>query len=101
MNFGPYKIEDYIVIHLSHSKNTKLNQLLRKNIVYCKGLENYVGQELRTVWKNLLSPEQKHHFRGAYWDKMLMNTEWPFCQTPWYDYIFDRNVKFTKGLTKF
>lgn len=49
MNFGPYKIEDYIVIHLSHSKNTKLNQLLRKNIEYCKGLENYVGQELHTV----------------------------------------------------
>lgn len=101
MNFGPHKIEDYIVVHLSHSKNTKLNQLLRKNIEYCKGLENYVGQELHTVWKNLLSPEQKHHFRGAYWDEMLMNTEWPFCQTPWYDYIFDRNVKFTKGLTKF
>lgn len=68
MNFGPHKIEDYIVVHLSHSKNKKLNILHEKHCTYANGLKQYVGQEIHKVWKQLLSTEQKRHFVSGYWD---------------------------------
>lgn len=71
MNFGPYVIEDYIVVHLSHSKNEKLNILSDKHCTYANGLKQYVGQDIHSIWMQLLNEEQKKHFRGGYWDKLL------------------------------
>lgn len=68
MHFGPYVIEDYIVLHLSHSKNERLNILAEKHCTYANGLKQYVGQEIHSVWKQLLNEEQKRHFVGGYWD---------------------------------
>lgn len=77
MNFGPHKIEDYIVVHLSHSKNTKLNILNDKNCTYANGLKSYVGKELHYVWKSLLNKEQQSHFKSGYWDNVLRSFEPP------------------------
>ena len=71
MTFGPYKIEDYIVVHLSHSKNDKLNILSKKHCTYANGLKQYVGQDIHSIWMQLLNEEQKRHFIGGYWDKLL------------------------------
>ena len=68
MNFGPYIIEDYIVVHLSHSKNEKLNILSDKHCAYANGLKQYVGQDIHSIWMQLLNEEQKGHFIGGYWD---------------------------------
>lgn len=70
MSFGPHKIEDYIVVHLSHSKNDKLNILSEKHCAYANGLKQYVGQEIHKVWMQLLNEEQKRHFYSGYWDKI-------------------------------
>ena len=70
MNFGQYTIEDYIVVHLSHSKNKKLNILNEKHCTYASGLRKYIGQDIHSVWMQLLNKEQKKHFVGAYWDKI-------------------------------
>ena len=70
MNFGPYVIEDYIVIHLSHSENKKLNILSEKHCIYANGLRQYIGQDIHNIWAQLLKDEQKRHFVGAYWDKI-------------------------------
>ena len=70
MCFGPHKIEDYIVVHLSHSKNDKLNILSEKHCTYANGLKQYVGQEIHKVWMQLLNEEQKRHFYSGYWDKI-------------------------------
>ena len=73
MSFGPYKIEDYIVVHLSHSKNNKLNILSEKHCTYANGLKQYIGQEIHKVWMQLLNKEQKKHFIGGYWDFLSQN----------------------------
>lgn len=71
MSFGPYIIEDYIVMHLSHSKNDKLNILQEKHCTYSKGLMPFVGQELHKIWMRLLNENQKKHFIGGYWDEVI------------------------------
>ncbi len=84
MNFGPHEIEDYIVVHLSHSKNTKLNILNNKNCTYTNGLKSYVGKELHYVWKSLLNKEQQSHFKSGYWDNVLRSLEPPLHLKNWY-----------------
>ena len=90
MRFGDYLIEDYIVMHLSHSANKKLNILTEKQCEYSKGLEKYVGQELHTIWDKLLNKSQKQRFIGAYWDKCLSDFKPNEDLCSWYLYMVKR-----------
>lgn len=88
--FGDYVIEDYIVMHLSHSANDRLNILEEKHCEYSKGLLPYVGQELHDIWVKLLSQNQQKHFIGAYWDECFMNYQAPAHLSDWSNYIKNR-----------
>ncbi|MBU9712687.1 PGN_0703 family putative restriction endonuclease [Evansella tamaricis] len=62
-------VEDYKIIHLSHSKNDDHNILQEKHLRFSPGLQKYAGLPLHDVWKNVvLSDREKERFIGAYWD---------------------------------
>lgn len=87
MKFGPHLIEDYIVLHLSHSKNTKLNILQEKHCTYSKGLKPFIGEELHSIWKQLLNENQKKHFIGGYWDKVFERYIPSEKLIQWYEFV--------------
>ena len=65
-------VEDYRVVHLSHSENKELDILQNNQIKLCPGLSKYENQNLHTVWKeNILSEYEREKFRSGYWDKNL------------------------------
>lgn len=98
MKFGDYIIEDYVVMHLSHSQNKKLNILTDKQCKYSKGLKKYIGQELHVIWNKLLNEEHKSRFVGAYWDECLEKFNRPCDMNNWYDYLLSRYTKrYKKG----
>lgn len=88
--FGDYVIEDYIVMHLSHSANKKLNILEEKHCEYSKDLLPYVGQELHAIWLQLLNINQQKHFIGAYWDECFKKYHCPEYLSGWENYIKKR-----------
>lgn len=90
MKFGDYVIEDYVVMHLSHSENSKSNILTAKQCEYSKGLEQYIGQELHTIWDKLLNKEHKSRFIGTYWDKCLLKYKPTKDLQVWYKYMCNR-----------
>lgn len=90
MRFGNYVIEDYVVMHLCHSANKKLNILTKKQCEYSKGLEKYIGKELHTIWNNLLNKNQKQRFIGAYWDKCILDFRPRADLQTWYLYMINR-----------
>ena len=93
MKFGDYVIEDYIVMHLSHSANDKLNILTAKQCEYSKGLQQYIGQELHAIWNKLLNKEHKARFIGTYWDKGLIKYKPTTELREWYEYMQTRYLK--------
>lgn len=95
MKFGDYVIEDYVVMHLSHSENSKLNILTAKQCEYSKGLEQYIGQELHIIWDKLLNKEHKARFIGAYWDKCLLKYKPVEKLREWYKYMQNRYFNIT------
>ncbi|MBT2663259.1 hypothetical protein [Bacillus sp. ISL-45] len=67
-----YLVEDYRVLHLTHSHNKKLNILAEKHTINTPGLRNETGKQLHDVWANtILSPAERNHFKSGYWDKCL------------------------------
>lgn len=69
-----FTIEDYRVIHLSHSQNHGLNVLSQNHLSYLPGLKEYAGGKLHEVWKeNILSDPEATKFYSGYWDKALGN----------------------------
>jgi hypothetical protein len=70
-NLGPLIIEDYKIIHLSHSENNGLNYLSRTHLKYSPGLKDYIGNSLHDTWVELLDEKEKEqHFMG-FWNKAL------------------------------
>lgn len=69
---GGLKIQDYRVVHLSHSKNTCLNLLSPKQLSYCPGLSHCAGENLHEAWKDfVLSEAESEKFRFGYWDEAV------------------------------
>ena len=68
-------IEDYRIVHLSHSENTALNVLTQPQLALCPGLANKAGSDLHIVWKELLAEVDQSRFYSGYWDKYLSKLE--------------------------
>ncbi len=73
MKFGDYQIDDYRIIHLSHSANDPLNILQPDHLEFAPGLRQsgLSGSSLHNSWSNLLTPTHRERFVGAYWDEIL------------------------------
>ena len=68
---GKHSIQDYRILHITHSDNSKLNILSKSNIKFCPGLINYQGMNIHEVWLDLLSDYEKNKFRAGYWNQSL------------------------------
>lgn len=86
IEIGKYKIEDYRILHLSHSKNDSLNILKEEHIKYSPRLEKYLGRDIHIVWKDLLSDDEKGRFIGGYWNEALKGLD----NSDWYKYCEER-----------
>ena len=68
---GEYNIQDYRIIHLSHSKNQEMRFLQEKYLEFCPGLRKYSGDEFHQVWKELLTTYERGKFASGYWDTAI------------------------------
>ena len=71
MGLGKYTLEDYRIVHLSHSQNDRINILYPEYLTFSPGLSRFSGQQLHDVWKELLSTHEKERFFCGYWDKAI------------------------------
>lgn len=77
-NLGRYTLQDYRIVHLTHSQNNKINALQPEYLKLSPGLQRFSGRQLHEVWKELLSPRDKEKFISGFWDKaigMIENNE--------------------------
>ena len=66
------RIEDYRIIHLSHSQNGRLNTLSKKHLSCSPGLKQHSGKSLHEVWKDsILSEDEATKFRYGYWNEAI------------------------------
>ena len=68
---GEYTLEDYRIVHLTHSQNTRINILHPEYLILSPGLSRFSGQRLHDVWKELLSQRDKERFFYGYWDRAI------------------------------
>ncbi|MBN2260301.1 MAG: hypothetical protein JW702_07135 [Clostridiales bacterium] len=65
------KVEDYRIIHLTHSEDDALNILSENHLKYSPGLKKYAGNKLHKVWHTLLTSEEKNKHIFGFWNKSL------------------------------
>ncbi len=67
------KVEDYRIVHLSHSANNEIEILHDKYLQYSPGLKKYAGKKLYDVWNEILSPYEMEKFKYGHWDDAIKN----------------------------
>ncbi len=72
---GPYSLEDYRIVHLTHSQNDAVNILHSDYLRFSPGLERFSDQPLHEVWRALLSPRDRAKFHFGHWDQALDRIE--------------------------
>jgi len=77
---GSLQIEDYRILHITHSDNNKLNILNDAKLRLSPGLNKYSRFSIHDLWKDLLSDYEKNKFKFGYWNKS-------------FDLIEDSNLK--------
>ena len=66
------RVEDYRVIHLSHSENKELNILSKRHLECLPGLRNNANKSLHEVWRdNILSESETTKFYSGYWNEAI------------------------------
>jgi hypothetical protein len=68
---GEHTLEDYRIVHLTHSQNDRINILRPEYLKLSPGLEQFSGRRLHEVWKELLSPRDKERFIHGHWDRAI------------------------------
>jgi hypothetical protein len=71
LEIGNFNVEDYRILHLSHSDNTRLNILEDSKIKFCPHLHEFRGKELHNTWIQLLSENDIPRFKFGYWNLAL------------------------------
>lgn len=71
LDVGSLHVEDYRIVHLTHSANRKINVMQPEYVKYCPGLQDTVGKSFHEVWPSLLAPEERRKFISGYWDQGL------------------------------
>jgi hypothetical protein len=72
---GKYVLEDYRVLHLSHSRNERLNTLHPEYLIFSPGLQRFSGQLLHDVWREILAVQEREKFISGYWDQAIHTIE--------------------------
>ena len=70
-NLNSLRIDDYKIIHLTHSENKKLNLLSEPHLRYSPGLKEFIGNSLHDTWIELLDDQEKEHHVMEFWNKAL------------------------------
>jgi restriction endonuclease-like protein len=68
---GKHTLEDYRIVHLTHSQNDRINVLHPEYLLLSPGLKQFSGQQLHEVWKELLSPRDRERFVHGHWDRAI------------------------------
>jgi len=71
---GQVKIEDYRIVHLSHSENQIINTIQPEHVRYCPGLGQWLGKPFHETWQTILSSEERTRFRSGFWDNEISST---------------------------
>lgn len=71
VNLGTLRIEDYKIVHLSHSENNNLNTLSKIHLKYSPGLKYFIDKSLHDSWIELLDEKEKEHHVMGFWNKAL------------------------------
>jgi len=64
-------IQDYRVIHLSHSRNVDLNYLTEDKLYFSPGLRHMTGKSLHECWRSLINESERNKFFYGYWDEAI------------------------------
>lgn len=64
-------VEDYRIVHLSHSQNAGLNYLSEKHLIFSPGLRNMAGKSLHESWRTIITESENCKFFGGYWDEAI------------------------------
>jgi hypothetical protein len=75
ISIGNYTIEDYRIVHLSHSMNKETEIMYEKYLQFSPGLKKYAGKKLYEVWSDILSPYEQERFRYGHWDEAIKDIE--------------------------
>jgi hypothetical protein len=70
-NLNSLRIDDYKIIHLTHSENNDLNFLSKTHLKYSPGLKGFIGNSLHDTWVELLDGQEKEHHIMGFWNKAL------------------------------
>lgn len=71
IDIGTVKIQDYRIVHLSHSMNNAIKILHEKYIFTSPGLKKYSGKRLYDVWNEILTPLERKRFISGHWDDAI------------------------------
>ena len=70
-NLNSLRIDDYKIIHLTHSENKKLNLLSEPHLRYSPGLKEFIGNSFHDTWIELLDDQEKENHIMGFWNKAL------------------------------
>ena len=73
IQIGNLSIEDYRMVHLSHSANKEIEILHDRYLQSSPGLKKYAGKKLYDVWTEILSPYEKEKFIYGHWDEAIQH----------------------------
>lgn len=85
---GKYTLEDYRIVHLTHSQNHRINILHPEYLALSPGLQRFSGRQLHEVWNELLSARERERFVCGHWDTAISAIENGNLRT----YLSDRYV---------
>lgn len=72
---GQYLLEDYRIVHLTHSANDMINVLRPEYLILSPGLQQYGGKKLHDAWNAILAPAERARFVSGYWDHAIPGIE--------------------------
>lgn len=81
------EVNDYVVLHLNHSDNEKLNSLSSINLDDYPGLKRNQEDSIYSTWEKLLFDEERKRFKHSYWDEVLKTFS---NNSDWFKYIQER-----------
>ncbi len=86
INIGAVKIQDYRIVHLSHSMNNAIEILHGKYLFASPGLKKYSGRKLYDVWNEILTPFERKRFRAGHWNNAIKD----ITNEPLQKYLMER-----------
>ena len=83
---GEYRIEDYRILHLTHSQNEMLNIVQPEYLKLSPGLQHAAGQPFHAVWRSILADSEETRFVSGHWDTAIQS----ICREPLRNYLLER-----------